>query len=57
MDGLTTRHAAAFFRARGLGDEMYPLMLANAVHDGHLEKAEQQLAIHKLVAATGASVA
>jgi hypothetical protein len=39
-----------------IGDEMYPVLLAEAVREGHLTdaEAEQQYALHKLVAAAQA---
>jgi hypothetical protein len=39
----------------GLGDEMYPVLLANAVRDGHIteREAEERYALHKLVLGEG----
>ena len=39
-----------------IGDEMYPILLADAVKDGHLsdDEAEKQYELHKLVAAAQA---
>jgi hypothetical protein len=53
-DPLETRVAPNFVDIRGearLGGEMYPVLLANAVRDGHITKreAEERLALHKFI--------
>jgi hypothetical protein len=49
--GCTVRNARTVFSGPLLGDELYPLLLADAARDGHLTEteADQQHQVHKLV--------